>query len=404
LDQAIEDFWEALRKNREEISAKIGLGWSRFYYSQTYPACTPGEGDPEGAREYRRHLELARSAYSSAINQEKAAIHYRVRAQLEYLLRFCDGLSRGKQYELSRADYDQAIALREERAVTSDDLSAVWYNRRGNLSYALANFIYTDTRKIEEARRLALEDYRRATEVEPQTDEWWNDWVDVASEWGDHEQEISGYRELILHGPADRGAEAYWRLGWLVYLYEEDYEQSLQYSARALELNRDLAPVHWNEGLVYVVQGKVEAAVQSYLNGIEAADRTGQERQRRYQNAIFDLSGNLKDDPQGVAASFSVLLEAARTKEACMVAADAAPALLFAVRPDPFAPTGPPAARLWPSDEFLPAARAPDGDWLYGVIKGQEIFGWLDASPGVLSCSYDISVLPVVDPALLRAP
>ncbi|MGD8398929.1 MAG: hypothetical protein PVG11_08730, partial [Anaerolineae bacterium] len=68
LQQAITDFWQALRRDQDEISAKTGLGWAHFYYSQTYAACKESEKDPDEARDYRRHLESAISAYDDVID------------------------------------------------------------------------------------------------------------------------------------------------------------------------------------------------------------------------------------------------------------------------------------------------------------------------------------------------
>jgi tetratricopeptide (TPR) repeat protein len=419
LQLAIDEFEEALHRNDKEISAKIGLGWAHNFYAQSYPACMEAQ-DPKGSKEYRRHLQAAVRAYTLVTKQERAAIHYRVRAQFEYLLRFCDGLSPQAQYEQARNDYDRAIGLREEQAVTQEDLSASWYNIRGNLSYVLAG-IYTDTRKVQETQFRALDDYRRATEIQPQVLDWWHDLAWVAYDWQDDGQwhvAIEGFRGIAALSPNPEEAEAYGRLGWLAYLYTRDYAQSLEYSAKALALDHDLSAEHFNEGLIYVVLGDVEAAVQSYLNGIEAADRVGTRRKRRYDGAIADLDpGNIQGDPAGVAASFSELLQAAKGKQACTVTveaarcrlirkqpslAEAAPCLLVREQPDLGAPL---LNVLWAGDNFLPAARSAQGNWLYGVIKGQEVFGWINGDPSLLSCSFDLSALPVVDdPARLRPP
>jgi tetratricopeptide (TPR) repeat protein len=403
LQLAVGDFEQALRRSSREISAMIGLGWAHFYYSQTYPACTRGEGDPAEAVSYQDHLLAARDAYNLVVDQEKAAIHYRVRAQFEYLLRYCDGVSLREQYELTRANYDEALALYEKRATTQDELPASWYNIRGNLSYVVAG-IYTDTQKVRETRDRAIADYRRAAQIQPQDLGWWYDLAWVAYEWrnsGYWDASVEGFLGIVDRGPNQYETAAYGRLGWLAYLYQQDYVNSLQYSARALELDRDQSAVHFNEGLVYVVLGEVEAAAQSYLNGIEAADRVGQGRATRYNNAIYDLN-TIQADPEGAAGRFAALLEAAKQQQACTLVGEAAPGLLVRAQPHPFPLAEPPVDLLWASDAFFPAARDAGGHWLYGVVKGQEVSGWIPASPAALSCSLDLSVLPVAEPGHLQ--
>jgi tetratricopeptide (TPR) repeat protein len=407
LDSAVEDFEKALDRDGKEISAKIGLGWAHYFYSQTYPACKrEQEGpDPEEASENQRHLEAAIAAYTRVIVQEQAAIHYRVRAQLEFLLAHCDEMKAWKQYEKSRDNYNQAIAL--------DGSRASWFNTRGNLHYNLAGN-YTDTVKAETARKRAIADYRKATELEPEEMDWWDDLAWVGYQWRNRddyywENAVTGFKGIVALGPSPAEDDAYGRLGWIAYRYQRDYEQSLAYSARAVAINPSLANVHFNEGLVHVASGHIGAAVQSYLNGIQAADRGGvatKVRDNYYRYAIDDLNA-IQKDPEGVAGTFAQILEAARQGQVCVPTDAAARGLL--VLSQPGSQYWPLSILLFEGESLLPAARSPDGDWLYGIAKeggeaGKTVFGWVNSDPSLLSCPFDVSSLPVIEPSDIPTP
>jgi tetratricopeptide (TPR) repeat protein len=56
-------------------------------------------------------------------------------------------------------------------------------------------------------------------------------------------------------------------LGWKAFERGE-YEKCLEYSNKALELDNSFSYIHFNIGLVYLIEGKSKDALDRYINAI----------------------------------------------------------------------------------------------------------------------------------------
>lgn len=80
-------------------------------------------------------------------------MHYRTRAQLNYLLRFCEGYDFPDQLQAAIADYDRALTLAPARADW-------WYTQSG---------LYLEAQQPEQA----LASARRSVEIAPKVIDRW---------------------------------------------------------------------------------------------------------------------------------------------------------------------------------------------------------------------------------------
>jgi hypothetical protein len=81
-------------------------------------------------------------------------------------------------------------------------------------------------------------------------------------------------------------AELYGDLGWKSY-EKKDYKKALTYYEKALAYDPNLAYVHFNRGLVYLLQGKANV-VDRYVEAIALAEKDA-DSQKIFQNALVDL-------------------------------------------------------------------------------------------------------------------
>ena len=294
LEQALADFQQAVALDPKAVSAYTGMGWSHYFLAVGYPRCEPGDQDPPGARNYRRHIEEAIQALNQVIRLEpKVAVHYRTRAQLHYLLRHCDPLyTFEEQIRAAIADYDRALALAPDRAD--------WYIRRGNLYYALGRQYYKE----------AAANYEQALALQPEQADWWLTLGKIYRALGEdyYDEAIQAFRQATELDPENYGAHLL--LGWTAYL-AGDYRRSAEASGRAAALKPDDPRPYFNQGLAYVAMGRLQAARQSYQAGIQVADQLDPAlRQARYEEAITDLR-QIRDDPRQAAERFIELLQEA---------------------------------------------------------------------------------------------
>jgi len=294
LEQALADFQKAVVLDSKAVSAYTGMGWSHYFLAVSYPRCEPGDQDPPEARNYRRHIEAAVQALSQVIRLEpKVAVHYRTRAQLQYLLRHCDPLYTFEdQIRAAIADYDRALALAPDRAE--------WYVRRGNLYYALGRQYYEE----------AAANYEQALALKPEQADWWLALGKIYRALGEdtYDEAVQAFQQATELDPESYSAHLL--LGWTAYL-AGDYRRSAEASGRAAALKPDDPRPYFNQGLAYVAMGKLQAARQSYQAGIQVADRLDPApRQARYEEAIADLR-QIRDDPRQAAEQFIELLQKA---------------------------------------------------------------------------------------------
>jgi tetratricopeptide (TPR) repeat protein len=86
--------------------------------------------------------------------------------------------------------------------------------------------------------------------------------------------------------------EAFWELGWSYYALGE-WKKSLDASSRALELNPDLTPVHFNLGLAMLHLGRADAARNEYHQGAALAKVSDLK-----EHGIDDLREALEKTPE----------------------------------------------------------------------------------------------------------
>jgi tetratricopeptide (TPR) repeat protein len=475
LELAIADFEKAVALTEDEreedqavkfIPAYRGLGWANYYLARTYhppdpqdpDRCKVGAVDLPGSQCFRAYTDSAIEAFGLLIgHQDDAAIHYRVRAQLHWLLNSLGGQDKRRRLELSVEDYDQALRLAPDQAE--------WYYRRGHLHYALAR-IYRDKERSK-SRSQALRDLKEAAALAATRVAYWKKFADVAHAYGDYEQATLGYEEaaelepekvgrwLRMAREADRAddhakaAKAYEKvaaleptngdhfrnLGWRLYLNRE-YERSIEASQQAILLLPEAPVPYFNLGLTYAAMGDQRAALESYLGGIAvaegrvrqdpagialaegqasqdsggepAAEAKGRQslvgmavaeathRRAQYGIGLYDVV-HARDISEESRAFLLDLLERARAGGlrdfVCKVVYDQAGGL--GIYREPEATRDPPMDVLIPDARLTPLARNPTGRWIHVEVDQTGERGWVRADAAFVACNIDITGLPV---------
>ena len=99
--------------------------------------------------------------------------------------------------------------------------------------------------------------------------------------------------ELFRHtGDTDGLARSYWQLGWAYYVLG-DWNNSFEASSETLRVKPDLAPVHFNLGLVLLQLGRLADARKHYETGISTSDQVADLK----AHAIDDLRDALAKNP-----------------------------------------------------------------------------------------------------------
>jgi tetratricopeptide (TPR) repeat protein len=415
LHSAVEDFEQAVDLDQADFSAFTGLGWAQFYFAGTYSPCQIGTDEAEDIPEYETHMAAAIRAYNRVVVvQPDAAIHYRVRAQLNYLLRYCDDYDQLTQWELVRDDYDRALELAPERAD--------WYYRRAQTNYVLADLYqaqpqasqakdYAEAAKAAKAATIA--DYEASLALQPEVSDRWMRYGDVADAWDLDDKARAAYQAYAeLQAPSDEPLtaycqrpeakprcaglfKAYWRVGWLSYLLD-DYERSRDASRQANAADPAEPRNIFNEGLANLALGDLEAAMQSYREAISLAN--GMEdaslREQRYNAALYDLE-HARADPEGWAEAFARIVTAGRdgllTDFFCAVVYE--PGLML--RSGPAVDYDPLPIELSAGTRLAPLARSPDGHWL--KVDAAEAQGWILTGEDYITCHVDIADIPIGD-------
>lgn len=161
-EKAFADFQAAAELNPDELSAFTGLGWANYYMGLTYPRCVADANDPAGAAERARFIQRASDAYVKVIRlQPQAAIHYRVKAQLDWILKNCPGYDYVAQLQVAIQDYAEAIRR--------DPSRAHWHFRQANMYYDLgAQLAGTDPEAARQAYEKAARGYEAAIQRNPE--------------------------------------------------------------------------------------------------------------------------------------------------------------------------------------------------------------------------------------------
>jgi len=94
---------------------------------------------------------------------------------------------------------------------------------------------------------------------------------------------VAMVEEAVVDTPK---AELYGDLGWKAY-EKQDFKKALGYYEKALSYDPNLAYVHFNRNLIYLLQG-TPTVVDSYVEAIALAEKDP-DAQKIFQNALVDL-------------------------------------------------------------------------------------------------------------------
>lgn len=375
LELALDDFIVAARLTPTNASAHSGLGWSHYFIAaENHPLCARGR-TAEETRPFRDHIVTSIQAFDTLARlQPTGAVHYRTRAQLNYLLRYCEGYDFTEQLEAAIADYDRALALAPARADW-------WYTQSG---------LYLEAQQPE----AALASARRSVELDPNIERWLR-LATAARRAGQPGQAVEAYEAVVKLDA--RRFDAWWLLGWSAY-EAGDYARSAEASAQAAALDPFEPRVVFNQALAYVAGGQDELARATYELGITVADLLAPKtRAARYAEAISDLTEILAD-PRDAAPALIELLKEARAKPP----ADARCRVVYAgadglnLRSGPGTAYDPPLEALLKNTLVLPLGRNENGTWVKVQVLDTVQLGWLNADARYLTCNLDISTLSVI--------
>ena len=150
----------------------------------------------------------------------------------------------------------------EKQRVRDDRIAAQLYRGRGALAYA------NNTHE-------SLGHYQRATQLDPNNVEGWNQLGHLHQRLGELEQAMKDYKKVndLATEPTHK-AIAYGNMG-NVFLTQGDLEQAMAMYQKALEINTDLglkegmAIQYGNMGLVFETQGDLEQAMAMFQKSLE---------------------------------------------------------------------------------------------------------------------------------------
>ncbi len=376
LERSLEDFTVAIRLTPTNASAHSGLGWSHYFIAaENHLQCARGR-TAEETRPFRDHIVTSIQAFDTlAALQPTGAVHYRTRAQLNYLLRYCEDYDFVGQLQAAIADYDRALALAPARADW-------WYTQSG---------LYLEAQKPE----LALTSAQRSVEIDPKSLDRWLRLATAARRVGDPQEAVRAYEAAARLAP--QRFDVWWLLGWSAY-EAGDYARSAEASAQAATLDPFEPRVVFNQALAYVAGGQVELASSAYALGITVADLLAPViRSGRYTEAIIDLT-DIFADPRNAAPGLVERLKQARAQSPavtrCRVIYAGADGLNL--RSGPGTAYDPPLEALPKNTLSIPLARNGDSTWVRVQMVETGRVGWLNADAKYLTCNLDISTLPVV--------
>jgi tetratricopeptide (TPR) repeat protein len=323
--------------------------------------------------------------------QQEAAIHYKNRAQFNWLLRHCDGYDMQIQFERSLEDYNTALELAPDQAD--------WYSTRGHLHYALAE-LYEDKGRSLHSRRNALQDLETAARLDAGNARRWRKLAQVADIYDDHEKAVLGYQQMIQLPPDTEKGYRYRELARRLYR-NGDYAASMAAANQATELLPQDPIPYFTRGLVHTVMGDPKAAMDSYWGGIALAeDYAAGTRKRKYDTGLEDLK-KATDITPTPRIFLRYLLEKAKAGElhdyVCkVVAGQPDAAALYA---EPGTADGPVLGSLVADAKIRPLARSADAGWIYVEVEqtGEQTGerGWIPAGEESVTCKIDLAGLPV---------
>jgi tetratricopeptide (TPR) repeat protein len=392
IDRALDDFNTALYLAKDNPAAWTGRGWSHYFTASEHPARCTGANTTEDGLTFAEQIRFAIDDFSRLITlQPNSGIHYRTRAQLQYILGNCPDwketpadpaaeLKRIKRQQLDASIQDYKDALERKKEVPA------WWRRLATIENEAG---YYDK---------AIEDYNEALRLDSEQGAWWLELVELIDKTTakSGSQYLARGREAAAEAtrlvPKD---DRSWNwLGWMSYL-TDDYPAALDAYPRAIKLAPYEPRYHFNLGLAYAASGDSRATA-AYEQGIAAADlATPATRKRRLAEALGDLQG-LKAGPANLKSGLvDTLKSAAARKPAlnrCRVIAPGGLPLLAGPAADRPATAAPrPVNTL-----LIPIGRSEDGKWLRVEDVATKELGWVANNAQTLVCNVDLKTRPVL--------
>jgi len=179
----------------------------------------------------------------------------------------------------------------ENQRMRDDRIAAQLYRGRGALAYA------NNTHE-------SLGHYQRATQLDPNNVEGWNQLGHLHQRLGELEQAMKDYKNVndLATEPAHR-AVSYGNMG-IIFQTQGDLEQAMTMYQKALDINTDLghkegmANQYGNMGLVFKTQGDLEQAMAMYQKAldinIDLGRKEGMATQYSNMGNVFQTQGDLK--------------------------------------------------------------------------------------------------------------
>jgi len=196
--------------------------------------------------------------------------------------------------------------------------------KNGNIELAKQRFIATTQQGELQAQQTAeayrnlgaltfgdntdesLKAYRRATELDPDNADGWNQLGILFLRIGELDNAIHAYNQVLKvgenHQDQQETAVAYGNLG-NVYRTKGDLDQALAFYQKALKLNEEIgrkeinASIYGNLGIVYQIKGDLDQALAFYQKSLEITEALGikETTARQYGNLgnVYHTKGDL---------------------------------------------------------------------------------------------------------------
>ena len=151
----------------------------------------------------------------------------------------------------------------------------------------------------------ALQAYRRATQLDPDNADGWNQLGSLLLRVGDLTDAIAAYNTVLVlgekHGDKQEIAVAYGNLG-IVYQTRGDLDKAIEFYQKALTLNEDLgskenmAANYGNLGNVYQTRGDLNKAVEFHQKALQLHEELGRKEGMAVNYGNLGLVYNTRGD------------------------------------------------------------------------------------------------------------
>ncbi|MDD1475008.1 tetratricopeptide repeat protein, partial [Dolichospermum sp. ST_sed4] len=152
----------------------------------------------------------------------------------------------------------------------------------------------------------SLQSYQRATQLDPDNADGWNQLGLLLDRIGELDQAIAAYQQVLelgkKHQDQEKIAWAYGNLG-NIYKTRGELEQAIKFHHKSLEINQNLgrkegmANNYGNLGIIYQTRGELEKAVEFYNKSLEINQNLGRKEgmAANYNNLgeVYRVQGKL---------------------------------------------------------------------------------------------------------------